>query len=120
YTPSPTVCRVEGTRRWLPGTDRRHVEHEFRALLGRVAHDSRTQIDCEWVFTRDAFFLDRSHPFVAAFQGSYAALSGRPLPFGPKPFVDDGNTFWALASVPAITHGPKAGGQHTLEEWVSI
>jgi acetylornithine deacetylase/succinyl-diaminopimelate desuccinylase-like protein len=34
--------------------------------------------------------------------------------------VDDGNSFWALAQVPAITHGPRAGGQHTVSEWVSI
>ena len=36
------------------------------------------------------------------------------------PFVDDGNSFWAMAGVPAITHGPKAGGQHTVHEWASI
>ena len=45
-----------------------------------------------------------------------AARSGR----AAKPFVDDGNSFWSLAGVPAITHGPRAGGQHTLEEWVSV
>jgi acetylornithine deacetylase/succinyl-diaminopimelate desuccinylase-like protein len=120
YNQSPTVCRLEGTRRWLPGTDRRHVEHEFRNLLEGVARASRTSIDLDWFFTRDAFFLDPADPFVAAFQGAYAALSGRPLPTGPKPFVDDGNSFWALGGVPAITHGPRAGGQHTLHEWVSI
>ena len=49
---------------------------------------------------------------------SYEAISGRPLPTGPKPFVDDGNSFWALGGVPAITHGPRAGGQHTVAEWV--
>ena len=25
-----------------------------------------------------------------------------------------------LDNVPAITHGPRAGGAHTLQEWVSI
>ena len=37
-----------------------------------------------------------------------------------KPFCDDANSFWSLAKIPAITHGPSAGGAHTLEEWVSI
>ncbi len=120
YNQAPQVCRLEGTRRWLPGTDRHRVEREFRALLEAVASETRTSIDCEWVFTRDAFFLDRDAPFVAIFQETYDAISGRRLPMGPKPFVDDGNSFWALAGVPAITHGPRAGGQHTLEEWVSI
>ena len=43
-----------------------------------------------------------------------------PLPIGPKPFVNDGNSFSALGGVPAITHGPRAGGQHTVNEWVEI
>jgi acetylornithine deacetylase/succinyl-diaminopimelate desuccinylase-like protein len=61
-----------------------------------------------------------NHPFVAAFQESHAAVSGSPLPTGPKLFVDDGNSFSSLAGVPAITHGPRAGGQHTVEEWADI
>ena len=48
-----------------------------------------------------------------------AATIGRCLA-AAKPFCDDGNTFWSLAKVPAITHGPRAGGAHTLNEWVSI
>ena len=116
----PQVCLLEGTRRWLTGTDRHEVERDFRALLGRVADKSRTQIDCDWQFIRDAFYLDLDDPFVAVFQENYSALSGRPLAIGAKPFVDDGNCFCAVANVPAITHGPKAGGQHTIDEWASI
>ena len=37
-----------------------------------------------------------------------------------KQFVDDGNSFYGLRRVPAITHGPRAGGQHTLNEWVVV
>ncbi|MFO0950787.1 MAG: M20/M25/M40 family metallo-hydrolase [Isosphaeraceae bacterium] len=120
YNQYPQVCRLEGTRRWLPGTDRHEVEKEFFALLAHVAKESRTAVDCSWHFTRDAFRLDLQHPFVAHFEAACKTISGAALPLGPKPFVDDGNTFWALAGVPAITHGPRAAGQHTLAEWVSI
>ncbi len=120
YNQYPQLCRVEGTRRWLPGTDRHTVEREFRALLAKVARYSLTPIDCEWVFTRDAFFLDQNDRLVDIFQSTYEAIEHTRLPLGPKPFVDDGNSFWTLAKVPAITHGPRAGGQHTLHEWVSI
>jgi len=34
--------------------------------------------------------------------------------------VDDGNSFHGLRGLPAITHGPRAGGQHTVHEWVEI
>ena len=45
-------------------------------------------------------------------------LDGAPLPDGADGDVECG--FWSLAGVPAITHGPRAAGQHTLHEWVSV
>jgi succinyl-diaminopimelate desuccinylase len=120
YNQYPQECMVEGTRRWLPDTARANVEAEFRALLGEVERDTGCTAACDFRFIRDAFRLDQAHPMVAAFQAAYQATSGAPLPAGPKPFVDDGNSFWSLAGVPAITHGARAGGQHTVNEWVSL
>ena len=57
---------------------------------------------------------------MEAFQHAHEAVSGQRLAVGPKPFMDDGNSFWGLARKPAITHGPRAGGQHTVNEWASI
>jgi acetylornithine deacetylase/succinyl-diaminopimelate desuccinylase-like protein len=116
----PQVCVVEGTRRWLPGTKHADVEQQLRDLAQEVARTSGTAIDLELNLMRDAFVLDPNHPFVGVFQSAYAAVTGQALPLGAKPFCDDGNSFWALANVPAITHGPRAGGAHTLDEWVSI
>jgi acetylornithine deacetylase/succinyl-diaminopimelate desuccinylase-like protein len=116
----PQVCKLEGTRRWLPGTLHADVETQFRAVLAEVARATGTRMTCELSLMRDAFLLDQKDPFVATFQSAYQALSQKPLPIGAKPFCDDGNSFWALANVPAITHGPNAGGAHTLKEWVSI
>ncbi len=116
----PQECWLEGTRRWLPGTARDDVERDFRALLTGLARDTRTTVDLTYQLVRDAFDLDPNDPFVSTFQAAYKTTSGAEIPIGPKPFVDDGNSFWALGKVPAITHGPKAGGQHTVNEWVSI
>jgi acetylornithine deacetylase/succinyl-diaminopimelate desuccinylase-like protein len=116
----PQECRLEGTRRWLPGTRRADVEAEFRALLDELARETGTTITSELCLMRDAFVLKEDDPLVSVFQGAYEATAGRRLPVGAKPFCDDGNSFWALAGVPAITHGPNAGGAHTLNEWVSI
>jgi acetylornithine deacetylase/succinyl-diaminopimelate desuccinylase-like protein len=116
----PQECWLEGTRRWLSGTDPVTVEHEFRSLLDGLAADTRTSVACDWFFIRDAFHLDPADPFVTAFQANYETISGTALPTGPKPFVDDGNSFCSLGGIPAITHGPRAGGQHTVSEWVDI
>jgi acetylornithine deacetylase len=116
----PQTCRLEGTRRWLPGTRHADVETQLRRLLDQLAADTGTTVTAELCLMRDAFLLDPEQPFVKKFQSAYETVAGATLPLGAKPFCDDGNTFWSLANVPAITHGPRAGGAHTLNEWVSI
>jgi acetylornithine deacetylase/succinyl-diaminopimelate desuccinylase-like protein len=115
----PQEAWLEGTRRWLPGTDPSAVARDFRERVDRLAADSGTSIDLRWMLIRDAFALDPGDPLVEIFQGCHRTISGAPLPCGPKPFVDDGNSFSANG-IPAITHGPRAGGQHTVSEWVDI
>jgi acetylornithine deacetylase/succinyl-diaminopimelate desuccinylase-like protein len=120
YNQYPQECWVEGTRRWLPGTDRATVERDFRGLLESLARDSRTTVTVDYRNIRDAFHLDAADPLLAAFQSAHVAVHGAPLPTGPKPFVDDGNSFYGLKRIPSITHGGLGGGAHTLNEWVSI
>lgn len=116
----PQDCRLEGTRRWLPGTRRADVESELRQLFDETAKDTGTTITAEFNVMRDAFLLDQSDALVSAFQQAHETTTGRTLPVGAKPFCDDGNSFWSLAKIPTVTHGPTAGGAHTLHEWVSI
>ncbi len=121
YNQYPQQCWLEGTRRWLPGTRHDDVVAELRDVFDGAARDTGTTATAEFHLIRDAFLLPQDDPFVAAFQQAHAVTSGdRRLPAGAKPFCDDGNSFWALARVPAVTHGPRAGGPHTLDEWVSI
>jgi len=120
YNQYPQECFLEGTRRWLPGTRRDELEREVRKSGQDVGTETGTTVTAECRLMRDAFLLDQHDPFVAAFQDAHTAAAGRPLPIGAKPFVDDGNCFWANAGTAAITHGPLAGGPHTLHEWVSI
>jgi acetylornithine deacetylase/succinyl-diaminopimelate desuccinylase-like protein len=115
----PQECKLEGTRRWLPGSSLDEVQSELRNLCVGLAKETGTAITCDMFLMRDAFELPQSD-FVAAFQDAYCETAGKVLRIGAKPFCDDGNSFWALAKIPAITHGPKAGGAHTLNEWVSI
>ena len=120
YNEYPQTCRLEGTRRWLPGTRFAEADPQFRAICANLASETGTVIDVKTKLMRDAFRLDTADPFVEVFQSAYSTMSGERLPLGGKPFVDDGNTFWSSAGIPAITHGPKAGGAHTTAEWASI
>lgn len=120
YNQFPQECVLEGTRRWLPGTNCSEVEAEFRAIIEKIVRDTGVVAELEFLQVRDAFFLDTGRAIVSDFQASFHEASGTTLECGVKPFVDDGNSVWGLAHVPAITHGPRAGGQHTTEEWVEI
>jgi acetylornithine deacetylase/succinyl-diaminopimelate desuccinylase-like protein len=116
----PQMCWLEGTRRWLPGTKHADVERQLRDLVTDLERETRTTIDLKLTLMRDSFVLDQKQPFLALFQQAFRTVAGKELPLGAKPFCDDGNSFWQLGGIPAITHGPRAGGAHTLEEWVSI
>ena len=120
FNQSPTECRIEGTRRWLPGESGEAAREQLRAILAEVARETGTEIDCEVSTPGDAFELDPEGPLARAFQHAHRATVGYELPTGLKPFLDDGNNFYSLAGIPAVTHGPDAKGAHTLEERVPI
>ena len=121
YNQYPQECWVEGTRRWLPDGAAATVERAFRDLVQRsrsrdrrdgghrVAHGPR----------RLCARIERAARRDVS-GGVCPAVGPCRLSPGPKAFVDDGNSFWSLAGVPSITHGPRAGGQHTVHEWVEI
>lgn len=120
YNQAPVECRVEGSRRWLPGQTAAGVQAEYDTILQEVAAATGTQITGEFHFQRDAFAVAEDDPLVAAFQAAHQAVAGAPLPPGAKPFVDDGNTLGSRAGIPALTHGPAATGAHTLDERVPL
>ncbi len=120
YNQAPTECKVSGTRRWTtPGTVEA-VEAEFRDLVRGLGESHGVEVQLDYAVQGDAFEVSPSDPIVTAFQAAYSAVSGRALPLGGKPFLDDGNVFSARAGIPALTHGPDAKGAHTLEEQVPV
>ncbi len=120
YNQSPVSCCVRGTRRWVTPGRTGVVEGEFRALIDELALETETSAKVDFQIQGDAFRISRKAAIVRAFQAAFAAVSGRELPVGGKPFVDDGNTYAALAGIPALTHGPDAKGAHTLSESVAV
>lgn len=119
FNQSPVELTLEGTQRWLPGTRPEAAERRLRDCLARHTPPG-IHVDCRWQLVRGGFELDCRHPVVDAFDRAVAAELGAPLPRGPKRFADDGNSFSDLAGIPAITHGPRATGAHTVDERVAV
>ncbi len=120
YNQSPTQFKLTGTRRWLPGADVDQVEKQIHEVMEAVGKRSGIQVQQHFKRVCDPFELDPQLPLVDDFQSAYLAVTGKTLPLGSKPFLDDGNLLNSLAGVPAITHGPAGQGAHTLEEVVPV
>lgn len=120
YNQVPTQCRIEGTRRWVTAGAASTARRQIEARLAEVAAASGTRIRlADWNVPGDAFALAPNSPLVGAFQSAHEQVTGKPLPLGGKPFIDDGNVFMA-AGIEALTHGPCAVGAHTTDEQVAV
>lgn len=120
YNQSPTLCLINGTRRWVTPGQAKVVEAEFRQVLAELAQETGTTITADYHVQGEAWQLDPAQPIVTAFQAAYTAATGAPLVLGNKPFVDDGSSYISTGGIPAITHGPDAKGAHTLSEAVPV
>lgn len=120
YNQSPRECHLNGIRRWVTPGSGDKVEADFHRRLKELARETRTRISADYLFMAEAFRIDPAEPLVSALQSAHTAVSGKPLPLGGKPFVDDGNAFCNRAGIPALTHGPLAHGAHTVSETVTL
>ena len=112
YNQYPQECRLEGTRRWLPGTDRRRGRARVpRRSLDESAARPGATVD-DRVSARPRRLLPRpGDPLVAAFQ---ARLRGDRGPAARRSARSRSSTTATAsgrwAGVPAITHGPAPAG----------
>ncbi len=120
FNQSPVEAKIYGTRRWVTPGAKDIVIAEFRQMLAQLAQESGTTIEADFEVTGEAFSINPQEPIVHAFQAAHHAVTGAELPFGDKPFVDDGNSYGGIAGIPALTHGPDAKGAHTLNEMVPV
>ena len=120
YNQAPVEAQLAGTRRWtMPGTGDKAIA-EVQSIVDEVAQSYGVSVSFTATRQGEAFSIDEGEAVVEAFQAAHTASTGRRLPAGEKPFLDDGNLFLAHAGIPAITHGPDAHGAHTTDEWVSV
>ena len=120
YNQAPVEAQLAGTRRWtVPGTGDEAIE-EVRSIVEDAGKSYGVSVSFTATLQGEAFSIDEDESVVEAFQVAHTASTGRTLPVGEKPFLDDGNLFLAHAGIPAITHGPDARGAHTTDEWVTV
>jgi succinyl-diaminopimelate desuccinylase len=106
----PDTCTMDVDIRYLPNQDPGEILADIRALA---------DVRIVKTFQRAPARVSRSHPYVRALREAVSnSLDDEALWVG-RDGASDAISFLE-AGVPAVEFGPRGGGHHGPEEWVSI
>ena len=116
----PAKCTVSLEKRTLPGETAISVKTEIETLLKNVAKEVLGFIyEVRATFSRPAFEIKKSHPFVSLVADGISAVTGGYPAIASVPYWTD----CALLSekgIPVVLYGAKGEGLHAKEEWVEV
>jgi succinyl-diaminopimelate desuccinylase len=106
----PDGCRLSVDIRYLPGQDPAEILAQVRAM---------PDVEVVRTFIRPPAIVSRDNPFVRALRAAVArTVQGEAMRVG-RDGASDAISFLA-AGIPAVEFGPRGGGHHGPDEWVSI
>ncbi len=106
----PDRCEMAVDVRYLPGQDPGEILAQVRAIGA---------IDVTRTFIHPPVTVSRSNPYVLALRDAVSrATSGEVMSVG-RDGASDAASF-IEAGIPAVEFGPKGGGHHGPDEWVSV
>lgn len=106
----PDLCAMDVDVRYLPEQDPEEIYAQVQSLPG-VEIVSR--------FTRPPVLVDPGSPFVRALRAAASAYHPGEVTSVGRDGASDAVSF-LRAGIPAVEFGPRGGGHHGPEEWVSI
>jgi succinyl-diaminopimelate desuccinylase len=106
----PDRCEMAVDVRYLPGQDPGEILSQVRAIGA---------IDVTRTFIHPPVIVSRSNPYVQVLRDAVArATSGEVMSVG-RDGASDAAAF-IEAGIPAVEFGPRGGGHHGPDEWVSL
>ncbi len=106
----PDRCEMAVDVRYLPGQDPGEILAQVRAIGA---------IDVTRTFIHPPVTVSRSNPYVQVLREAVSqATSGEVMSVG-RDGASDAASF-IEAGIPAVEFGPKGGGHHGPDEWVSV
>jgi acetylornithine deacetylase/succinyl-diaminopimelate desuccinylase family protein len=112
----PSRCRVQFSRRLLPGETPAGAREEAAGVLGAHADRRLWGIGSAW-WTVEPYELPRGHPLAAVVQG--AAEASGVADVTPRGFPASSDA--AYFGSPVVLFGPGSLAQaHSLDEWVAV
>ena len=107
----PDLCRMAVDIRFLPGQD----PEEIMAQIGRIGEATITK---HFIFPPVS--VPRANPYVRALRDAVSrAIPDQEVMSVGRDGASDAVAFM-VAGIPAVEFGPKGGGHHGPDEWVSV
>ena len=106
----PDECTMAIDIRYLPGQDPGEILAEVRGL---------PDLEVVRSFTRVPAMVSRTNPFVRALGDAVGQSTGNETMGVGRDGASDAVAFME-AGIPAVEFGPRGGGHHGPEEWVSV
>ncbi|HEY2636603.1 MAG TPA: M20/M25/M40 family metallo-hydrolase, partial [Solirubrobacteraceae bacterium] len=106
----PDHCEMAVDIRYLPGQDPGDLLAQVRAI---------PDVEVTRTFIRPPAIVSRANPYVRALRAAVGRIAeGEAMSVG-RDGASDAISFLA-AGIPAVEFGPRGGGHHGPDEWVSI
>ncbi len=120
YNRFPTVCRIQGTRRYFADHSFEDIEGEFRKIADVVAFRTGTTVEFTLDRIRDGYQLDERDPIVRAVRAAYQDTEGSEMSLSAFNSVGDVSILTGVNGIPAVYCGSRGSGVHADHESVSI
>lgn len=113
-------CRISFERRTVPGETGDSVAREVEGLLDALRReDPAFEAAAEVFFYRPAYQVERDAPVVRALARAVELVTGAAPEYGASGGWMDSAVMGA-AGIPTVIYGPRGGGAHGPDEWVSL
>ncbi len=115
----PALCKLVGTRRWVPAKSEEDVTSELRDMLDRLSEESGIAFRLELSKVADPYETSPDETIVQKLKSAAEKIRGSCDIIGMK-LVADGHIFRNDARVPTAYYGPTYITAHSDNEHIAV
>jgi succinyl-diaminopimelate desuccinylase len=120
YNVVPTLCRLEGVRRYPFGRTFEEARADFDAAAAQVEREFGIDVALHVMKSGQPYRLAEDDPVVRAVRWGYHAVAGREMPFAGLRFSGDVSQFNNDGGIPAVYCGVDGDRGHGTPEFARL
>ncbi len=115
----PERCRFEVNRLLVPGETVRTAIEDMERLVDSLNLGAEVEVRTKPP-RYEAFMIEKSEPIIRVFDGVYREVMGVEPLYEHAYGITDANIFAGEGGIPCLHLGPRRGGAHQKNEYVSL